>query len=180
MRHYIAIVHKDKSSDFGISFPDFPGAVTAAPSLDEAVEMAAEALALHVEGMLAEGEEIPPPSSFEQVRAAHRDGMPVAVPLKSDALAQRAQVTLPAEVMRRVDEYAEEWDLTRSGVLAETARWFFLLGVGKRKRVAVRKAKGKSPFESRRLRQLTRILTEPPTRAATKKRRHGPRELANK
>ena len=61
MRHYIGIVHKDKGSDFGVSFPDFPGAVTAASSLDEAIEMAAEALALHVEGMLAEGEAIPEP-----------------------------------------------------------------------------------------------------------------------
>jgi predicted RNase H-like HicB family nuclease len=46
MRHYVAVVHKDKDSDFGVSFPDFPGAVTAASSLDEAVEMAAEALAI--------------------------------------------------------------------------------------------------------------------------------------
>ena len=89
MRHYIAVVHKDKNSDFGVSFPDFPGAVTAAPSLDEAVEMAAEALALHVEGMIAEGEKISPPSSFEQVQAAHHDGVPVMVPLKSDVLARR-------------------------------------------------------------------------------------------
>jgi len=66
MRHYIGIVHKDAKSDYGISFPDFPGAVTAAPSLDQAVEMAAEALALHVEGMLAEGEAIPEPSTPER------------------------------------------------------------------------------------------------------------------
>ena len=26
MRRYIGIVHKDKGSDFGVSFPDFPGA----------------------------------------------------------------------------------------------------------------------------------------------------------
>ena len=66
-----------------MSFPDFPGAVTAASSLDEAVDMAAEALALHVEGVLAEGEEIPPPSSFEQVRAdpEFRDSSVILVPL---------------------------------------------------------------------------------------------------
>jgi antitoxin HicB len=29
-KHYIALVHKDEDSRFGVSFPDFPGAVTAA------------------------------------------------------------------------------------------------------------------------------------------------------
>jgi hypothetical protein len=29
MQAYIALVHKDKDSDFGVSFPDFPGVVTA-------------------------------------------------------------------------------------------------------------------------------------------------------
>ena len=97
MRHYIGVVHKDAESDYGVSFPDFPGAVTAARTQDEAVEMAAEALALHVEGMLAEGEAIPAPSSLDQVRADpdYRDGLPVLVPLKSDALAVRLNVTLP-------------------------------------------------------------------------------------
>src|ERR1035441_6271666 len=48
---YIAYLHKDKNSDFGVSFPDFPGCITAGSSLDEARAMAAEALALHVAGM---------------------------------------------------------------------------------------------------------------------------------
>jgi len=124
MRHYIGIVHKDKGSDYGVSFPDFPGAVTAASSQDEAVEMAAEALALHVEGMLAEGEALPEPSSLKQVRddPDYCDGLPVLVPLKSDALAQRLQVTLPARIVRRIDEYVDEWGQSRSSFLAEAAK----------------------------------------------------------
>jgi predicted RNase H-like HicB family nuclease len=124
MRHYIGVVHKDADSDYGISFPDFPGAVTAARTVDEVVEMAQEALALHVEGMLAEGESIPEPSSFEQVRAEPEfsNGVPVWVPLKTDALVIRVNVTLPAAILRRIDDYAEERGLTRSGFLAEAAR----------------------------------------------------------
>jgi predicted RNase H-like HicB family nuclease len=124
MRHYIGVVHKDAGSDYGVSFPDFPGAVTAARTIDEVVEMAQEALALHVEGMLAEGESIPEPSSFDQVRAEPEfsDGLPVLVPLKTDALVMRVNVTLPAAILRRIDEYAEERGLTRSGFLAEAAR----------------------------------------------------------
>jgi predicted RNase H-like HicB family nuclease len=107
-----------------VALADFPGAVTAARTIDEAVEMAQEALALHVEGMLAEGETIPEPSKFDQVRDEPKfsDGIPVLVPLKTDALVMRVNVTLPAAILRRIDEHAEELGLTRSGFLAEAAR----------------------------------------------------------
>ena len=54
--------------------------------------MAAEALLLHVEGMLAEGEAIPEPSTAEQVLAnpEYRGGKPVWVPLNTDAWIGRA------------------------------------------------------------------------------------------
>ena len=50
MTSYIALIHKEPRSDFGVSFPDFPGCVTAGRTLDEARKMAEEALALHVDG----------------------------------------------------------------------------------------------------------------------------------
>ena len=34
MSNYIAIVHKDEKSDFGVSFPDFPGCITAGKNID--------------------------------------------------------------------------------------------------------------------------------------------------
>ena len=69
MRQFIALIHKDAGSDFGVSFPDLPGCVTAGATLDEARDMAAEALALHLEGMVEDGEAIPEPSSLEAVMA---------------------------------------------------------------------------------------------------------------
>ena len=48
---YIAYLHKDSKSDFGVSFPDFPGCVSAGKTLEEARRMAEEALALHIEGL---------------------------------------------------------------------------------------------------------------------------------
>ena len=33
---YIAYLHKDKNSDYGVSFPDFPGCVTGGKTLEEA------------------------------------------------------------------------------------------------------------------------------------------------
>ena len=34
--NYIALIHKDARSDYGVSFPDFPGCITAGKTLDEA------------------------------------------------------------------------------------------------------------------------------------------------
>jgi predicted RNase H-like HicB family nuclease len=78
-KHYIALVHKDEDSRFGVSFPDFPGVVTAAPILNEALARAEEALAQHVEGMAEHGEPIPPPTGFAE--EDNPDALPVLVPL---------------------------------------------------------------------------------------------------
>jgi predicted RNase H-like HicB family nuclease len=82
-KHYIAFVHAGPSA-YGVSFPDFPGVVTAARTIDAAVERAGEMLARHVEGMLKDGELIPPPRSFEDVKKLapnYQDAMLVLVPL---------------------------------------------------------------------------------------------------
>ena len=55
MANYIAIVHKNPDSDFGVSFPDFPGCVTAGQNIDEAKDMAEEAITLHIHGMFEDG-----------------------------------------------------------------------------------------------------------------------------
>jgi predicted RNase H-like HicB family nuclease len=46
---FIAVVHKDPDSAFGISFPDLPGCFSAADTEDEVLPNAAEALALWLE-----------------------------------------------------------------------------------------------------------------------------------
>ena len=62
---YIAYLHKDRKSDFGVSFPDFPGCITAGITLDDAHRMAAEALSLHIAGLIEDGEKIPAPSTLD-------------------------------------------------------------------------------------------------------------------
>ncbi len=66
---YIAVIHKDPSSDFGVSFPDFPGCITAGRTLEEAKVMAVEALEGHIAEMRAAGEPIPTPVSLDGVLA---------------------------------------------------------------------------------------------------------------
>ena len=48
MTDYIALIHKEPGSDYGVSFPDFPGCVTAGRTLDEAKREAFDALALQL------------------------------------------------------------------------------------------------------------------------------------
>jgi predicted RNase H-like HicB family nuclease len=64
---YIAYLHKDSDSDFGVSFPDFPGCTTAGKTLEEARRLAPEALAFHIEGMREDGDAIPKPSTLDEL-----------------------------------------------------------------------------------------------------------------
>jgi predicted RNase H-like HicB family nuclease len=64
---YIAYLHKERDSDYGVSFPDFPGCITAGRTLDEASRMAAEALAFHIQGMIEDGDAVPEPSKVDDI-----------------------------------------------------------------------------------------------------------------
>jgi predicted RNase H-like HicB family nuclease len=104
MRQYIGLIHNDAESAYGVSFPDFPGVVTAGATLDEARALAQEALAFHIEGLMADGEAIPEPSGLEEVMSAvNRDGvaaMLVAVEAEaSSGQRVRINVTLPEDVL---------------------------------------------------------------------------------
>jgi predicted RNase H-like HicB family nuclease len=68
MTGYIALVHKDEGTSYGVSFPDVPGCISAGDTFEEAVTNAAEALAGHFELMTADGDAIPSPRSFEQLK----------------------------------------------------------------------------------------------------------------
>jgi predicted RNase H-like HicB family nuclease len=125
MRHYIGFIHKVTDSDFGVSFPDLPGVVTAGSTLDEARDMAEEALALHIDGLVEDGEAIPEPSTLEQVMADpdNRSGVAILVSVKSEQpKVVRVNVTLPEDVLEQIDTYAESHGFTRSGLLAQAAK----------------------------------------------------------
>ncbi|MEI9406874.1 type II toxin-antitoxin system HicB family antitoxin [Mesorhizobium sp. Cs1330R2N1] len=84
MRKYVGLIHKEYASDYGVSFPDFPGVVTAGATFEEARRLAEEALALHVEGIVEDGEAVPKPIPIEQIMACpgHRGLAAIIVPLK--------------------------------------------------------------------------------------------------
>lgn len=64
--HYIALIHKDPDSSYGVSFPDVPGVITAADTLQEALELGAEVLRFAFEDW--EGA-LPVPRNLDDLRA---------------------------------------------------------------------------------------------------------------
>jgi predicted RNase H-like HicB family nuclease len=65
---YIALVHKDKGTSYGVSFPDVPGCISAGDTFEEAVANASEALAGHLSLMTADGDVIPNARSLEELK----------------------------------------------------------------------------------------------------------------
>ena len=125
MRQHIALINKDFGSDLGVSFPDLPGCVTAGATLDEARDMASEALAFHIEGLTEDDEAIPEPSTLEAIMAdaVNRDGVAILVAAPERiAKSIRVNVTLPEDVLQAIDRHAEAHGMTRSGFLASAAK----------------------------------------------------------
>jgi predicted RNase H-like HicB family nuclease len=125
MRPYIALIHKDPDSDYGVSFPDLPGCATAGKTLDEARAMAVEALALHLEGLVEDGAALPEPATLEAVMAdrENRDAVAILVePPKTPGKSVRINITLPADVLDDIDRHVATHGLTRSGFLARAAK----------------------------------------------------------
>ena len=64
MTHYIALVHKDEGSAYGVTFPDLPGCFSAADDERDLLPNAIEAIELW-----AEDQQLPVPSPIETLRA---------------------------------------------------------------------------------------------------------------
>ncbi len=123
MTAYIAIIHKDPTSDYGVSFPDFPGCISAGETLDEARLMALEALSGHISVMEEYGETIPEPSTLETVMKDpdFADGVAVLIDVPRTVKSVRVNITAPEDVLNEIDRFAEAHGYTRSGFLIQAA-----------------------------------------------------------
>ncbi len=124
MTWYIALVHKDPESAYGISFPDLPSVFSAADDEEDIVPNAIEALSLW-----AEDEVLPQPSSHtdilarDDVREELKGGaFLVRIPLvRDDTRTVRANITMEAGTLAAIDAAAKRRGLTRSAFLASAA-----------------------------------------------------------
>ena len=126
MANYIAIVHKDAKSDFGVSFPDFPGCITAGKNIDEAKDMAQEALTLHIKGMLEDGDQLPVPSRLEEIMNDPNYANSIAYLVVSvpDAKPRtvRVNVIVPEMTLKQIDAAAKKRGMSRSSFLVHAAQ----------------------------------------------------------
>ncbi len=123
MRYVVAIEKGDKKHAYGVIVPDLPGCFSAGNTLDEALTNAREAILLHLEGLLEEGEAVPTPKLLE----THQKGRKykgwtwavIEVDLSDlDDKTERVNITLPRKVLRVIDEAAKRAGESRSGYIA--------------------------------------------------------------
>ncbi|MBD8066285.1 type II toxin-antitoxin system HicB family antitoxin [Devosia sp. PTR5] len=91
--HYIALIHKDPEPGYGVSFPDVPGVIAVADTMDEAIAEAAAVLAIAFEDW---PDEQPVPRTLEALRQDARfqndaEGAVVAVIRPSPKYYQAAE-----------------------------------------------------------------------------------------
>ena len=126
---YIAFIHKEPDSVYGVSFPDLPGCISAGDTIDEAVQNAVEALAGHVRMLEADGDPVPAPRDFDAIMSdpdleEDRQGaMTTIVPLVRDrGSTARINVSFDLGLLEAIDAAAKARRQTRSAFLASAAR----------------------------------------------------------
>ncbi len=126
---FIALVHKEPDSCYGVSFPDVPGCISAGDTLDEALTNAVDALSGHIRLMEADGEATPQPRTLEAINADPeliedmQGAIISAVPLVRDrGSTTRINVSLDLGLLEAIDGLAKQRSQTRSAFLASAAR----------------------------------------------------------
>jgi len=123
---YPVLIHKESSSDFGVTVPDLPGCYSAGTTMEEALESAQEAVLTHVEGLLMDQEPIPTPSSVESLLPEWngKGAVWALVPVDLSVLSKKAKrinITVPENLLRKIDAFAIKDGDSRSGLLVTAA-----------------------------------------------------------
>lgn len=122
------VLHKDADSDYGVTVPDVPGCFSAGATVSEALENAQEALALHFEGLVADGDALPQAQEVD-VHMGNQDyagGVWAVVDFDVTPYlgkAVRFNATLPENLLHRIDDVVKKDHryASRSGFLATAA-----------------------------------------------------------
>jgi predicted RNase H-like HicB family nuclease len=122
-----ALIHEE-GGVFGISFPDFPGAVSTGRSEEEAIRKGAEVLTFHVAGMVEDGDPLPMLRSLAELkrdrtfRTAAKDAVVALVPFDMPGKSVRLNISMDENLLNAVDRAAQAAGQSRSAFLAEAAR----------------------------------------------------------
>ena len=126
MNYVVAIEPGDRKHAFGVAVPDLPGCFSAGDTLDEAIANAREAVELWLETVIDDGQPVPEPQALSRHQAKPEFAgwiwAVVGVDLASlSDKVERINITLPARVLRRIDQAAKQAGETRSAYLARRA-----------------------------------------------------------
>ena len=122
-----AVLHTDDGVRYGVTVPDLPGCFSGGDTFDAALASAAEAIDLHLEGIIEGGGDIPVPRPIAEHRTDpdYAEGVWAAVEVdvaRFEGKAEKINITLPRRLLAKIDDYARAHGATRSGFLAEAAR----------------------------------------------------------
>jgi predicted RNase H-like HicB family nuclease len=124
MRIFYGLVHKDKDSAFGITFPDAPGCFSAADEEADLLTNAQEALSLYVEG-----EAVPRTRTIaELLRDKHvaseiaAGAFVLAVPLIESRRKARYNLMLDEDLVASVDRVAKVSGVSRSEFVTQAVQ----------------------------------------------------------
>jgi predicted RNase H-like HicB family nuclease len=124
--NYPVVIHKDKKSGYGVTVPDLPGCFSAGETIEDALEMAREAIECHLEGMLKDGDVLPRPRTIEAHRSDpdYKGGVWALVSVALAGLSgktKRINITVPERALRQIDDAAKNEGESRSGFLLRAA-----------------------------------------------------------
>ena len=126
MRFALAL-HTDDGVAYSVVVPDLPGCFSAGATLDDAIEMAREAIDAHCELLAEDGEDV----ALRQPLAVHRANPELAgavwavVDVSVDRYfgpAEKINITVPARILARIDAFARQHGESRSGFLVRAAQ----------------------------------------------------------
>lgn len=126
MKFTIAIEPGTRKTAFGVVVPDLPGCFSAGDTVEAAFDNAREAIEAHLQVLAEEGEDLPKlkPMSEWQRNKEYKGwtwGIVEAPVEKMFGTAEKINITVPALLLRRIDNYAQSHGKTRSGFLTEAA-----------------------------------------------------------
>jgi len=127
--NYVAVIHKEDDSCYGVTIPDLEGCISAGDTMDEAIRNAQDAISFHLEGLAEDGIYAPMATPIEILRK-NPDYDEASVSwafIDMDVSAflgktEKATVTLPKSLIKKIDLIVASGKAkSRSSFLADAA-----------------------------------------------------------
>ena len=134
--YYLAVLYPAIEGGYTVEFPDFPEALTQGDTLEEAIDMATDALSIVVEEYSKARRDLPTPSTLEQVKAVASHEMSTAKGIDHsrepffqffsaptvDMTPVQISVSFTQSMLDFIDAKAKQRGMTRSEYLVTAAQ----------------------------------------------------------